>query len=135
MRLQRSHQKPRNPEEYAKSRSHFFLISLLFITICTGTTETVASSSKTIAEGKDIVFSRSKGNCLSCHDIPGSQMSGNIAPPLVAMKARYPERENLKKQIWDASVNNPYTFMPPFGRHEILTHEEIEKVVDFIHSL
>jgi sulfur-oxidizing protein SoxX len=32
-------------------------------------------------------------------------------------------------------VNNPNTMMPPFGRHEIMTEAEIDKVVEFIHSL
>ncbi len=94
-----------------------------------------AYAASSIEEGKEIAFDRTKGNCLACHDIMGAQLTGNIAPPLIAMKARYPDREVLKKQIWDASSHNPYTFMPPFGRHEILTPDEIEKVVDYIHSL
>ncbi|MFT5805025.1 MAG: sulfur-oxidizing protein SoxX, partial [Candidatus Paceibacteria bacterium] len=36
---------------------------------------------------------------------------------------------------WDAAVRNPNTVMPPYGRHSILTEDEIDHVVDFIHSI
>jgi sulfur-oxidizing protein SoxX len=88
-----------------------------------------------VAEGKKIAFDRKKGNCLSCHAIEGGSMAGNIGPPLMQMKVRFPERAILKAQISDSRVNNPTSFMPPFGPHEILTADEIEKVVTFIHSL
>jgi sulfur-oxidizing protein SoxX len=85
--------------------------------------------------GKAIAFDRFKGNCLACHWIEGGELTGNYGPPLVAMKIRYPERETLRAQIWDAAVKNPHTRMPPYGRNRILTEEEIDLVTDFIHSL
>ncbi len=88
--------------------------------------------------GKDIAFDRSRGNCLACHAMPGvpdAVSAGTIAPPLIAMKARYPDRAKLRAQIWDATVNNPHTSMPPFGKHKLLTEEEIDKVTDFIQGL
>jgi sulfur-oxidizing protein SoxX len=51
------------------------------------------------------------------------------------MKARFPDKAVLRAQIWDSTKNNPNTMMPPFGRHEILTEAEIDKVVEFIYSL
>ena len=89
----------------------------------------------TIAEGKKIAFNRKKGNCLGCHIIAGGSLPGNVGPPLIAMKARFPDKAKLRVQIWDATVNNPNTIMPPFGRHNILSDKEIDKIVDFIHSL
>lgn len=89
----------------------------------------------TIAEGKKIAFNRKKGNCLACHAIADGSLPGNIGPPLVAMKARFPDRAKLRTQIWDSTVNNPNSIMPPFGRHNILSEKEIDKIVDFIHSL
>jgi sulfur-oxidizing protein SoxX len=67
--------------------------------------------------------------------IDGGDMPGNIGPPLVAMKARFPEKSTLRAQIWDSTRNNPNSMMPPFGRHDILTEAEIDKVVEFIYSL
>lgn len=88
-----------------------------------------------IEEGKRIAFNRKKGNCLACHAIEGGALPGNIGPPLVNMKERYPSKKKLKEQIWDATRANPYTIMPPFGKHEILEPDELDKVVEFIYSL
>jgi len=88
-----------------------------------------------LEEGKQLAFSRKKGNCLACHSIPGGKSPGNIAPPLVAMKQRYPDKSRLHKQIWDATIANPDSTMPPFGRHQILSNSELDKVVDYIYSL
>ena len=88
--------------------------------------------------GKDIAFDRSKGNCLACHAMPGVQGAespGTIGPPLVAMKARFPDRAKLRAQIWDATAMNPRSSMPPFGKHKVLTDQEVDKVTDFIHGL
>ena len=86
-------------------------------------------------EGKQIAFSRKKGNCLACHSISGGKSPGNIAPPLVAMKQRYPDKARLHQQIWDATIANPVSTMPPFGKHKILSDAELDKVVEFIYSL
>ncbi len=88
-----------------------------------------------VAEGKKLAFDRKKGNCLACHQIAGGALPGNAGPPLVAMKARFPDKAKLREQIWDATVRNPNTIMPPFGKHAILTEEELDKVVDFIYTL
>ncbi len=88
-----------------------------------------------IDQGKDIAFDRKKGNCLACHDIAGGDLAGNIGPPLVAMQARFPDKAKLRAQIWDSTKMNPGSIMPPFGRHKILTESEIDKVVEFVHSL
>jgi len=88
-----------------------------------------------IDRGKAIAFERRKGNCLACHVIEGGELAGNYGPPLVLMKERYPDREKLREQIWDASVRDDSTRMPPFGRHKILTEEEIDLVVDFVLTL
>ncbi len=88
-----------------------------------------------VQEGREIAFDNKKGNCLACHIIEGGNAPGNIAPALVAMQARYPDKAKLRAQIWDAAVANPSTTMPPFGRHQILTEEEIDRVVEFVYSL
>jgi sulfur-oxidizing protein SoxX len=51
------------------------------------------------------------------------------------MKSRFPTKEALTKQIWDPTIRNPDTVMPPFGKHAILTEKEFNAVVDYIWSL
>ena len=94
-----------------------------------------AQDKSMVEQGKEIAFDRKKGNCLACHQIEGGTMAGNIGPPLVAMKARFPDKSKLRAQIWDSTTNNPNTMMPPFGRHDILTEDEIDKVVEYIYTL
>ncbi len=96
---------------------------------------TASASEATIAEGKKIAFNRKKGNCLACHAIAGGSLPGNIGPPLVAMKARFPDISVLRAQIWNASEKNPDSIMPPFGRHQMLSEDEIDKITAFIHTL
>lgn len=86
-------------------------------------------------EAQELAFSNKKGNCLACHQIAGGVSGGTIAPPLMAMKSRYPDRGKLRAQIFDATVANPASSMPPFGKHKILSDQELEMVVDFIWSL
>jgi L-cysteine S-thiosulfotransferase len=89
-------------------------------------------------DGKSLAFDKTKGNCLACHVIPSEKKAeapGNIGTPLVKMKDRYPDRAKLRAQIWDATVANPDTVMPPFGRNKIMTEQEIDLVTDYILGL
>jgi sulfur-oxidizing protein SoxX len=88
-----------------------------------------------VEQGKKVAFDRRKGNCLACHAIAGGDLPGTIGPPLIAMKARYPDKAKLRAQIYDARLANPSTVMPPYGPHGILSNEEIDKIVDFIYTL
>ncbi len=86
-------------------------------------------------QGKQVAFDRKKGNCLACHQIEGGDLPGNVGPPLIAMKARFPDKAKLRAQIWDSTKANPNSIMPPFGRNKILSEKEIDQVVEFIHTL
>jgi sulfur-oxidizing protein SoxX len=86
-------------------------------------------------QGKAIAFDRMKGNCLACHQMEGGDMPGNVGPPLVAMKARFPDKAKLRAQIWDPTKANTNSVMPPFGRLQVLSEGEIDKVVEFIYTL
>lgn len=88
-----------------------------------------------VPEGKTLAFDRTLGNCLACHQMAGGELAGTIGPPLIAMKARYPDAKALRAQIADATVRNPRSVMPPFGRHRILTDEQIDKITAFVHTL
>lgn len=85
--------------------------------------------------GKAIAFDRNKGNCLSCHVIADGELPGDIGPPLVNLQQRYPDKARLRAQVYDATVNNPNTMMPPFGRHRILNDAEIDQIVDYFFTL
>lgn len=88
--------------------------------------------------GRQLVLDSRKGNCAACHSMPTvseAGATGNTGAPLVAMSARFPDKAALRNLIWDASVQNPRSFMPPFGRHRILTEAEIDRVVDYIYGL
>ena len=84
--------------------------------------------------GETLAFETSRGNCLACHHIPGGTQMGDIGPPLNDIAARFPERKRLYKQIWDASVFNIKTLMPPYGRQKILSEQEINSIIDFLYT-
>ncbi len=111
------------------------LFALLMATTSFAWAGDTSDGANNVARGRAISFDRGKGNCLACHAIAGGELTGNFGPPLLSMALRYPDRVRLRAQIWDATVRVPGTTMPPFGRHRILTEEEIDLVVDFILSL
>ena len=88
-----------------------------------------------VAMGKEIAMDRAKGNCIACHYLPEGQSPGKIGPALVAIQGRYESKEMLREQIYDATVANPDSSMPPFGKHKILSDEEFDNVVEYIWSL
>ena len=93
-----------------------------------------ASAQAPALPGQALAFDRSKGNCLTCHDIKGGDAPGNLGPPLADMKARFPNRKELAGIVFDETKHNPQTVMPPFGRNLILTDGEIEAIVDFLYT-
>ena len=104
---------------------------------CLGFAPTIASADEAadLAKGKELAFDRKKGNCLACHQIEGGTLAGNIGPPLIAMKARFPDYDKLRAQIYDARKNNPNTIMIPFGPHAVMSNSEIDLVTKFIQTL
>ncbi len=94
-----------------------------------------AASDESVAMGKQVAVDRTKGNCLACHMMGDGASPGDIGPPLIAMKARFPDRAKLRAQIWDAQVANPGTRMPPFGKHQALSEAEIDAIVDYLYTL
>ncbi len=106
-------------------------VTLLLTSVCT-------FASPIDNSGKEIAFDRAKGNCLACHGfpaVPDALQTGNSGPPIIAMQTRFPDKGILRAKIWDATASSSTSFMPPFGKHQVLSEEEIDKVVDFVHSL
>ena len=95
----------------------------------------VVAEESLVAKGKSIAENRKKGNCFTCHHYEGAHLAGNIGPPFIAMKERFPDKAKLRAQIWDSTANNPNTMMPPFGRHEVLSEEEIDAITEWVYSL
>jgi sulfur-oxidizing protein SoxX len=85
-------------------------------------------------DGQKLAFDRSKGNCLTCHEIKGGDAPGNVGPELNGMKARFPDRKELVAIISDETKRNPQTVMPPFKRNLILDDQEIDAIVDFLYT-
>jgi sulfur-oxidizing protein SoxX len=111
---------------------------LILANALTSASPTMADQTQKMAAGARLAQDVTKGNCLACHAMPGDTSavtSANIGPPLVAIRARFPDREQLRRQVWDAGLTNPDTVMPPFGRHQILTAEEIDLIVEYLYTL
>jgi sulfur-oxidizing protein SoxX len=91
-----------------------------------------ADSKTSITEGKAL----SLKFCQTCHNYVDTEQSGTVGPPLVGMKSRFPDRKILFNIIYDPQVAiRKDTMMPPFGRHELLAKDQIEKVIDFLYTL
>ena len=110
-------------------------IALSLVAMFAGTSLAPQVASADAAKGKEIAWDRKKGNCLACHMLPGGTSPGDIGPPLVAMKARFPEKQKLFDQVWDAAKFNPSTRMPPFGKHSALSKSDIDHIVDYLYTL
>lgn len=98
-------------------------------------TALAAPSADDVAAGKALAGDRNSGNCFACHQVEGAELAGNIGPPLVAMKMRFPERQVLYDQVADPRLRNPNTVMPPYGAHGILSERELNLVIDYLLTL
>lgn len=113
-------------------------VSALTLIGAIGLTTATAADKKEMSDlekGKALAFATKQGNCLACHLIAGGEQAGNIGPPLIAMKARFPDKAVLRAQIADARAKNPNTVMPPFEAHGALTAKEVDLITEFIHTL
>lgn len=99
--------------------------------------------------GRKVVISRKKGNCLACHQmpIPEQQFHGEISPDLSGVGNRYSEAE-LRMRVVNPKVFNEDTIMPAFyknaGLHRVmkkfqgktmLDAQEVEDVVAYLMTL
>ena len=79
-----------------------------------------------------------KGYCIACHQLPegtGPATRADLGPRLEGARMRSLGRAKLRELLDDATVPNPATVMPPYGRHRILDRAEIERLVEFLHAL
>ena len=113
----------------------FSLAAIIGAILLTSFPASAADGASVLEKGKAVAFDRKKGNCLACHAMGDGTLPGNIGPPLIAMKARFPDKAKLRAQIWDSTVANPNSIMIPFGRTGVLTEEEIDQIVEYTYSL
>jgi len=88
-----------------------------------------------VEKGKKVATNKKTGNCMACHAFKGAKLPGTIGPPLVAMKARFPDKSKLRDLIWDMTARNPHTAMPPFGKHKILKDSDIDAITEWVYTL
>jgi sulfur-oxidizing protein SoxX len=74
-----------------------------------------------IEMGMKVATNKKKGNCMACHQFAGAKLPGNIGPPLVAMKARFPDKQKLRDLIWD--------------KYKILKDEDIDNIAEWVYTL
>lgn len=102
------------------------------------------------AQGRAVISSPAKGDCLACHAVPALGQNappGNLGPSLSAVATRYTEAQ-LRQLIVDPKVLFPSTVMPAyhtapqFARvpeslkgKTILTAAEVEDVVAYLKTL
>lgn len=116
-------------------RKRLIYVGLATLALSAMSASVVAASQADIDRGKELAFSRKDGNCLACHKMDDGKLTGTVGPELANMKTRYPDRDVLFKRVWDETQFNPQTVMPPFGRHSILSKEEINRIIDYLYTL
>lgn len=108
------------------------LSTLLLLAVASG------SAASASLDGRVVAQSQERGNCLACHRMPADPLAvteATLGPVLQGVQKRFPDRAQLRAQIWDPAARNPDTLMPRYGRHRILTETEIDAVTDFIFGL
>ena len=126
----------RKPAKLITASAVAIMLGSLSIAPQVATAADAAKKEMTPAElGKKVAENRKKGNCFACHAYEGVNLPGNIGPPLVAMKARFPDKARLRAQLEDPQQFNKDTLMPPYGKHEILSAKEIDEIIAWLYTL
>ncbi len=112
----------------------FYEAALIVTGMLAGFVAVHSAAAAASLNGEKLAFDRSKGNCLTCHEIKGGDAPGNVGPELNNMKSRFPDRKELVAIIADETKRNPQTVMPPFKRNLILNDQEIAAIVDFLYT-
>jgi sulfur-oxidizing protein SoxX len=101
------------------------------------------------ARGREIAFSRDRGNCPVCHVLPApdEKLHGDVGPSLVGVAGRHNEGQ-LRLRLVDGRRLNPASVMPSYYRVDglkrvattyagktVLTAEEIEDVLAYLMTL
>ncbi|MBF0448008.1 MAG: sulfur oxidation c-type cytochrome SoxX [Magnetococcales bacterium] len=99
--------------------------------------------------GKKLANTRSKGNCVACHNLPDAVLAGNAGPDLVeAMNNMERSTAWIRQKIVDPKVDNPDTLMFTFYSNEgkkqvrndwigkrVLEAQEVEDIIAYLLTL
>lgn len=100
------------------------------------------------ARGRALALDRSKGNCITCHNMPvNADFQGDLGPPLAGVATRWTPGE-LRLRIVDSKQVNPDSNMPSYYRLEglnavrrdwagrtMLTAQEVEDILAYLLTL
>lgn len=99
--------------------------------------------------GREIAFSRDRGNCPICHVLPAEDdaLHGNLGPSLKGVARRLSEGQ-MRLRLVDSRRLNPQSIMPPYysldglkhvqaayAGKTVLTRQEIEDVLGYLLTL
>jgi sulfur-oxidizing protein SoxX len=87
------------------------------------------------ARGKIIAMTPTRGNCVTCHQLPGDGWPGTVGNSLLQYKKYQYTADRIYQQIYDARIFNPASVMPPFGSHNLLSDQEIRDLVAYLQSI
>jgi sulfur oxidation c-type cytochrome SoxX len=85
--------------------------------------------------GKEIAMSPTRGNCVTCHQLPGDDWPGTVGNSLLHYKNYGYSADRIYQQIYDSRIFNPASVMPPFGSHNLLSDQEIRDLVAYLQSI
>jgi sulfur-oxidizing protein SoxX len=111
--------------------------------------QSLTGKSGDAARGRDISFSRDRGNCIVCHAMlaPDERLHGDVGPSLEGVAGRLTEGQ-MRLRLVDGRRLNPSSLMPSYYRADglkrvatayagktVLTAEEIEDVLAYLMTL
>ncbi|MEW6413618.1 MAG: sulfur oxidation c-type cytochrome SoxA [Pseudomonadota bacterium] len=89
-------------------------------------------------KGAQLAFDRSRGgSCVACH-VMGSgtpSLPGNVGPDLSTYGTWGRDDPWIFNYIYDPRTVNPESVMPPWGRHQLFSVDEIKDIVAFLKTL
>ncbi len=88
-----------------------------------------------ITRGREIATASARGNCVTCHQLPGDDWPGTVGNSLLQYKKYEYTADRIYQQIYDARIFNPTSVMPPFGSHNLLSDQEIRDLVAYLQSI
>jgi sulfur oxidation c-type cytochrome SoxX len=85
--------------------------------------------------GRGIAFAVDRGNCITCHHLPGDEWPGSLGPAMAQYGSQGKTDAWTYQQVYDPRVHNPASVMPPFGTFGLLTDQDIRDLVAYLQSL
>ena len=85
--------------------------------------------------GRAIAMDTRRGNCVTCHEIPGEEWPGTFGRKLNHYKQLRMSDADIYQQIYDVRITAPRAVMPPFGSLGILSDQDIRDVVAYLQGL